>query len=172
MKQSRVMSLVESVVNILAGFGISLAAQVFFLPLLGVSISFSQNLQFALIMTAVSIARSYLLRRVFEALHIRRPLSAFMQACIAERYRQIEGEGWSREHDLNEHLTGELGNAGACYIKHAGAAPGSPAPAMWRWDEQWWKPAGIRRDLVRGVALAIAEGERFDQLKARAGKRQ
>ena len=50
-------------------------------------------------MTAISIARGFLLRRLFEALHIRRPLSPFMQAVIAERVRQVEVEGWSSEHD-------------------------------------------------------------------------
>ena len=75
MKQSKSMSLVESVVNILVGFGISLGAQIAFLPLLGVQVTLGQNLVFALIMTVISIARSYALRRLFEALHIRRPLT-------------------------------------------------------------------------------------------------
>lgn len=93
MKQSRAMSFVESVVNILVGFGISLGAQIVFLPMLGVAVSLGQNLIFALIMTVISIARSFLLRRLFEALHIRRPLTPAMNAVIAERWRQIEQEG-------------------------------------------------------------------------------
>ncbi|MET4307918.1 hypothetical protein [Bradyrhizobium sp. RT4b] len=164
MKQSKFMSLVESVINIVVGFGISLAAQVYFLPLLGVTISFRQNLTFALIMTAVSIARSFALRRVFEALHIRRPLSPFMQAVIAERFRQVEGEGWSTEHD-DAHAPGELARAGGCYADRAGL-PGrslSDIPARWPWSRDWWKPAGFRRDLVRAGALIIAEGEKFDR---------
>jgi len=32
-------------------------------------------------------------------LHIRRPNSAFINAVIAERFRQIEQEGWSIDHD-------------------------------------------------------------------------
>lgn len=48
-------------------------------------------------MTMISIARSYVLRRLVEALHIRRPLSPFMQAVIAERYRQVEVERWIRK---------------------------------------------------------------------------
>jgi hypothetical protein len=62
-KQSKIMSLVESVINIVVGFGISLAAQIYFLPLLGVQISLSQNVTFALIMTVVSIARSQVERK-------------------------------------------------------------------------------------------------------------
>lgn len=167
MKQSRLMSLVESVVNILVGFGVSLAAQWFFLPLLGVSISFSQNLLFALIMTAISIARSYVLRRIFEALHIRRPLSPFMQACIAERFRQVEAEGWSTDHD-DRYRQGELARAGATYALYAGVEKRcGAAPGEWPWPDDWWKPYGFRRDLVRGVALQLAEGERFDRMRSR-----
>lgn len=155
------MSLAESLINIVVGFGISLAGQVYFLPLLGVSVSFRQNLLFAFIMTGISIARSFALRRVFEAMHIRRPLSPFMQAAIAERFRQIKAEGWSLDHD-DRYRQGELGQAGAAYVLHAGTASTS-SPDIWPWPQDWWKPAGYRRDLVRGVALAIAEGERFDR---------
>ncbi|MGL3208716.1 DUF7220 family protein [Bradyrhizobium sp. BR 1433] len=155
------MSLLESAINILVGFGISLVAQMTLLPMLGVAVTFHQNLLFALIMTVISIVRSYCLRRLFEALHIRRPLSAFMQAVIAERFRQIEREGWSTEHD-DGYDRGTLGRAGAAFILHAGTE--SPTvPHEWPWTREWWRPAGYRRDLVRGVALAIAEGERFDR---------
>jgi hypothetical protein len=159
MKQSRVMSFIESIINIVVGFGISLAAQAVFLPLLGVPIPWTANLIFAVIMTAISIARSYVLRRVFEALHIRRPLSPFMQAVIAERFRQIDGEGWSTHHD-DEHDPGVLARAGAAYL--------TGDPARWPWSDEWWKPASDRRrNLVKGCALAIAEGERHDRNRNR-----
>jgi hypothetical protein len=169
MKQSRAMSMLESVINIAVGFGISLGAQILILPLLGVAISLAQNLQFALIMTVISIARSYLLRRLFEALHIRRPLSPFMAAVIAERFRQVEGEGWSTDHD-DQHASGELARAGGCYADRAGL-PGrtvSDIPDRWPWSRDWWKPAGFRRDLVRSAALIIAEGEKFDRNRGAA----
>lgn len=173
MKQSRFMSMLESIINIAVGFGISLAAQWFFLPLLGVSISLAQNIYFALIMTVISIARSYVLRRLFEALHIRRPLSAFMAAVVAERYRQIEQEGWSIEHD-NEHTSGELAMAGAAYAlnpsqRNQFSEARAPLqwqpemPACWPWIRTWWKPTDNRRDLVKACALIIAEGEKFDR---------
>ena len=163
MKQSRIMSLIEAVVSILVGFGISVTAQAVFLPMFGVTISFAQNISFALVMTALSIARQYILRRIFEALHIRRPLSPFMQAVIAERFRQIEQEGWSIEHD-DEHDHGELGRAAAAYLLHAGTES-KTVPHEWPWDGSWWKPQGWRRDLVRAGALLIAEGERRDRAR-------
>lgn len=60
------MSLVESVTSTAAGFALGLAAQMVFLPLLGATVTFSQNLVFAAIMTALSIGRGYALRRLFE----------------------------------------------------------------------------------------------------------
>lgn len=179
MKQSRLMSFVESTTSTLAGFGISLAAQWFFLPLLGVEITFAQNVVFAVIMTAISIARGFLLRRLFEALHIRRPLSPAMQAIIAERFRQIETEGWSLAHD-DAHEPGELAQAGACYAimartwwKFPMSSRTSPpaAPGQWPWSLDWWKPQDFRRDLVRAGALILAEIERWDRNR-KAGRRE
>lgn len=168
MKQSRLMSWLETALSTATGLGLSLLLQWIFLPiLLGVPMPLHVNLTFAAIMTVASLGRGFVMRRVFEALHIRRPLSPFMQAVIAERFRQVEQEGWSTGHDDAEHGDGDLANAGACYINYAGAPAGSPPPRQWRWAPHWWKPAGVRRDLVRGVALAIAEGERLDRLKSR-----
>ena len=178
MKQSRRASLLEAVLNTLAGFGISLAAQWFFLPLIGVSISLHQNLVFALIMTVISIARTFVLRRLFEFLHIRVPMSPFMLAVIAERRRQVEVEGWTTAHDDN-HKTGELAEAGAAYAQWAAryfyncdqspagdSYPRKPLPSppvCWPWSLDWWKPRDFRRDLVRAGALIVAEGESFDR---------
>lgn len=165
MKQSRSASLTEAVLNTLAGFGISLAAQWFFLPLLGVAISLHQNLIFALIMTVISIARTFILRRVFEFLHIRTPMSPAMLAVIAERRRQIDAEGWTVEHD-DAHPLGELACAGAAYALHRDIDDGA-MPDVWPWSPAWWKPRGFRRDLVRAGALILAEIERFDRLRKR-----
>lgn len=168
MKQSKAMSLVESIVNIVVGFGISLGAQIAFLPMLGVTVSLAQNVGFALIMTMISIGRSYALRRLFEALHIRRPLTPAMNAVIAERWRQIEQEGWSNEHD-DSHDEGELARAGASYVYAAGNWPrvGRPShpPMEWPWRAGDWKPDGVRRALVKGAALTLAEIEKFDRAR-------
>jgi hypothetical protein len=184
MKQSKLMSLIESTINILVGFGISVAAQAIFLPLLGVEISLCANLAFAVIMTVISVMRSYLLRRLFEALHIRRPLSPFMQAVIAERFRQIDVEGWTPEHDDQEHSPRDLARAGAAYLigpdritvtdyeADEEAVPLS-GRLIWPWSLDWWKPQGQRRDFVRGCALGIAAGEQSDrQRKSKRSMRE
>ncbi len=165
MKQSRAASLIEQVTSTAVGFGVALAAQAIFLPLLGVAADLHQNLAFAAIMTVLSIGRGYLLRRVFEALHVRRPLSPFAAAVLAERVRQVEVEGWDNTHD-DAHARGELARAGAAYAIAAGLAGQyrSP-PSWWPWRPAWWKPTDFRRDLVKAAALILAEGEKFDRAR-------
>lgn len=169
MKQSKLMSLVESTISTLAGFGISLAAQWFFLPLLGVAISFSQNLIFAVIMTAISIARGFVLRRLFEALHIRRPLSPFTQAVIAERFAQTEREGYDAAHD-DDHDRAELARGGAAYALAAAADRVPPlacvVSGLWPFRDPM-KLYGFRKDLVRAAAMILAEGDRNDRNRKR-----
>lgn len=173
MKQSRLMSMLESIINVVVGFGIALVAQIVFLPMLGVTISLHQNLKFAVIMTVISIARSFILRRAFEAMRIRRPLSPFMQAVIAERFRQIEQEGWSLDHD-DKHVPGELAAAGAVYALPdreviIGGVRIVPE-FFWPWAKGWLKRDGDRRNLVKGCALIIAEGEKFDRSRGRKAR--
>lgn len=92
---------------------------------------------------------------------------------LAERQRQITAEGWTPEHD-DEHDTGELAGAAACYAGHVNARQwvigterddyaSEPAPDQWPWDEAWWKPKNPRRDAIRAAALLIAEIERLDR---------
>ncbi|HLH95045.1 MAG TPA: hypothetical protein VKW08_07995 [Xanthobacteraceae bacterium] len=164
MKQPRAMSLLETSLSTAAGFGISLLAQATVLPMLGVAVSFSQNVAFAVVMTFVSIARQFILRRVFEALHIRVPMSAAALAVLAERRRQIDAEGWTAEHD-DAHAPGDLARAGAAYAIYGNGVRAKTAELVWPWAPDWWKPHNIRRDLVRGAALILAEIERFDRAR-------
>lgn len=69
MRQSRRMSLVESLANVAVGYGIAVATQVLVLPMFGLHTSLSNNLAIGAVFTVVSIIRSYALRRVFEQLH-------------------------------------------------------------------------------------------------------
>ena len=73
MKQSRGMSLLEAVTNVLVGYGVAVATQWLVFPLFGLHATLQENLVIGLVFTVVSLVRSYLLRRAFEAL---RPLQA------------------------------------------------------------------------------------------------
>jgi hypothetical protein len=65
-RQSRSASLIEAVTNVIAGYGLAVAVQMALFPALGLSVSLSDNLLIGAVFTIVSIARSYVLRRVFE----------------------------------------------------------------------------------------------------------
>lgn len=69
MSQSRKHSLFESLVNVLIGYGIALAAQLLIFPLFGIYISLQDNIVIGLLFTVVSIVRSYALRRLFNRWH-------------------------------------------------------------------------------------------------------
>ena len=71
MNQSRVMSLVESLANVLVGYGVAVATQWAVFPLFGLHTTLHENLVIGMVFTVVSIIRSYVLRRVFEALRVR-----------------------------------------------------------------------------------------------------
>ena len=90
-----------------------------------------------------------------------------------ERQRQIEVEGWTKEHDA-EHKNGELAKAAICYadpdvyyhqenrlIKHR--IPNKFWPKQW--DIQWFKPTNKIRDLVKAGALIAAEIDRLQTQK-------
>lgn len=171
LKQSRLVSLAKSVVSTAVGFGLSLACQwLFFAVWLGLPLTLTHNLSFALIMTAVSIGRQFILERVFEFLRVSRKLSAAMVAVIAERFRQIEEEGWDAAHD-DVHSAGELAIAGACYamdgLRETIVDRPIDVSVLWPWEPQWWKPADRRRNLVKACALILAEIERFDRRRKR-----
>lgn len=67
-RQSRRMSLVESLTNVTVGFGLAVATQMLIFPWFGYEARLRDHLEIALYFTVVSIARSFALRRVFEAL--------------------------------------------------------------------------------------------------------
>jgi hypothetical protein len=71
MSQSRKMSLVESIANVLVGFGVAVVTQSAIFPLFGLRTTLAETLAMGAIFTFVSIARSYCLRRVFERIRAR-----------------------------------------------------------------------------------------------------
>ncbi|MFJ1294088.1 hypothetical protein ACEPPZ_18865 [Paracoccus yeei] len=71
MKQTRLMSLVESVANVIVGYGVAVMTQILIFPIFGLHTTLAQNLKMGAIFTIVSIARSFALRRLFEAIVVR-----------------------------------------------------------------------------------------------------
>ena len=71
MKQSRLMSLVESVANVIVGYGIAVATQLLVFPWFGLPARLNDALAIGAIFTVLSILRSFLLRRLFEAIRMR-----------------------------------------------------------------------------------------------------
>tara|TARA_R110000787_G_scaffold284738_1_gene398824 strand:- start:19746 stop:19985 length:240 start_codon:yes stop_codon:yes gene_type:complete len=65
--QSKLSSFYEAMLNTIIGYIISLTAQLFVFPIYGHSFSVWQNVQIGVIFMALSLARSYLLRRFFNA---------------------------------------------------------------------------------------------------------
>ena len=66
MTQSRSQSFVEAAANVAIGWLVALATQAMAFPMLGIQASLSQNMVLGAIFTAVSLARSYALRRMFN----------------------------------------------------------------------------------------------------------
>ena len=69
--QSRFMSLVESVANVFVGYSVAVVTQILIFPIFGLHTTLTQNLKMGAVFTVVSIARSYVLRRLFEAIRVR-----------------------------------------------------------------------------------------------------
>lgn len=62
------MSMVESVANVVIGYGVAVLTQVVVFPLFGLQASIADNLMIGGVFTGVSLVRSYVLRRAFDAL--------------------------------------------------------------------------------------------------------
>lgn len=72
MSQTRTLSLIEASTSVTAGFLLSLGMQAVLFPVVGLQATVAQNLKLALGFTALSLARSYLVRRLFVCLERRR----------------------------------------------------------------------------------------------------
>lgn len=71
MKQSRFMSMVEALANIAIGFTINFIGNITVLPLFGLKVTVADALGIGVVFTVISIVRSYILRRGFEAIRVR-----------------------------------------------------------------------------------------------------
>ena len=75
MKQSRLMSLIEAITNVIVGYGVAVVTQMLIFPLFGLQTTLGQNLAMGGIFTIVSLLRSFALRRFFESFRVAEPHS-------------------------------------------------------------------------------------------------
>ncbi len=68
MKQSRLMSFVEAITNVVVGYVLAVATQIVVFPWFGIETGLAEHMTIGLAFVGVSLARGYALRRVFEAL--------------------------------------------------------------------------------------------------------
>jgi len=64
--QSRLMSATEAATNVAIGYLVSVAANIIVLPAFGYDVTIADSFAIGLAFTAISLARSYILRRVFN----------------------------------------------------------------------------------------------------------
>ncbi len=67
MNQTRLGSFIEACINVLIGFWINFFANLVILPMVGFHITVGQNFYIGFLYTIVSVARSYVIRRWFNA---------------------------------------------------------------------------------------------------------
>lgn len=72
MKQSKRMSLLESLINVAVGYAVAVSAQIMVFPMFGLEVALVDNLAIGAIFTGISIVRSFTLRRVFEEIRVRK----------------------------------------------------------------------------------------------------
>ena len=73
MKQSRLMSMVEAITNVIVGYGVAVVTQILVFPIFGLQTTLGQNLAMGGIFTIVSLLRSFALRRFFESFRVAEP---------------------------------------------------------------------------------------------------
>ena len=70
MKQSRAMSLIEAVANVVVGYALAIATQIVVFPWFGISAGMGEHLAIGLAFVGVSLVRGYVLRRLFERIKV------------------------------------------------------------------------------------------------------
>ncbi|OIQ06448.1 MAG: hypothetical protein AUK60_07725 [Rhodobacteraceae bacterium CG2_30_10_405] len=66
MTQSRTMSLIESVANVIVGYVLAVATQMVVFPWFRIEAGLTEHLTIGLAFVGMSLLRGYLLRRLFE----------------------------------------------------------------------------------------------------------
>jgi hypothetical protein len=71
MTQSRTMSLIEATANVVVGYVLAIATQIVVFPWFGIEAALGEHLAIGMAFVGVSLARGYLLRRLFERIRER-----------------------------------------------------------------------------------------------------
>ena len=67
--QTKTQSLIESIINILIGYGVAVGSQMLIFPWFNIHVAAKTNIYIGLWFTLISLIRSYALRRCFNELH-------------------------------------------------------------------------------------------------------
>ncbi len=95
MNQSRISSAIEATINIVIGYSIAVIGNLTILPLFGIDVPASDAFYIALIFTAISLVRSYVIRRWFNArLHAAAVRAAEGQRLSGRLMALAVGRGW------------------------------------------------------------------------------
>jgi hypothetical protein len=185
--QSRRASAMETAINLVVGFAANWFVNWIVLPWYGYEAHAPILVTLGVIMTVVSIARQYTLRRVFEWMRIRKAPPAFLyivEELAAERLRQINGEGYTLALD-DRYTQGELERAAGVYCDaaafpsaariaacdkghgHALVVPASDLRRRWPWAIEAFKPTDARRNMIKAGALLVAAIARHDRAESR-----
>ena len=71
MQQSRLKTLSESLTNVVIGYVLAIATQIVVFPWFGIETGLGEHLTIGLAFVGISLARGFLLRRLFEAIRMR-----------------------------------------------------------------------------------------------------
>ncbi len=97
MEQSKLSSLIESLINILIGYGVALLSQLAIFPMVGIHIPLSTNMEIGAYFTLVSLVRSYVIRRWFNKMirdSAKRLAGSEKLASNAHCCFRCSGKGW------------------------------------------------------------------------------
>ena len=111
--QSRWMSLLEWVTNIVVGYCLAVLTQVLVFPLFELSVSLGENLGIGAIFTVISLLRSFALRRLFN--HVSAPTFTLHDDGRGNRMArgkpvELGTRSFPNQKLANDHFSGMLGN--------------------------------------------------------------
>lgn len=94
---------------------------------------------------------------------VNKPEPSALDLIAAERERQIDVEGWTKEHDLEVNGNNELLFAAETYLMRP-FMPEKSSKQLWPWHISTYKPSPKDRvrELVKAAALIVAELDRLN----------